>query len=243
MAFDLDNLGGHLAEVLLKTRTITDPWGWGITAEITSSGSPEWRQYELDMAADTPGSAKVRRIAAERAAESFEVAGFRKTKALTAGEKKKKLVDQLSEKGELVLDLFDLRKKKEGIARIIITKMGGLTKGGQPVDLSTPEARLAVMEHGQYEFTEGGELKQHTIPVHQRDAAGNVLLDSAGEPLENPYGGMNIGDALAQWPLDEAGETALFVEKRRADALEVSGSGSTGSIAIGFPEAPPHAES
>jgi len=112
--------------------------------------------------------------------------------------------------------------------------MAGLTKGGQPVDLSTPEARLRVMGHEQYEFTDtDGQTKVRTIPMYKRKADGSPELDGAGEPVEMPYGGMNVGDALAQWPLDEAGELALFVEQKRAQALEPSRPGSTGSFATG----------
>jgi hypothetical protein len=234
MAFDLDNVQGHLAEVLLNTRQITDPWGFGITAEITSSNAPEWRQYELELAANSPGSEKIRRAAAQSAVAALDVSGFRKAKALTAGERRKKMEDELAKPGEVTIDIVDLRKKKEGIARIIVKSMAGLTKGGQPVDLSTPEARLRVMGHEQYEFTDtDGQTKVRTIPVYQRNPDGSPKLDSADEPLETPYGGMNVGDAFAQWALDEAGELALFVEKRRADALEPSGGGSTGSSASG----------
>lgn len=233
MAFDLDNLAGHLGEVLLKTRIITDPWGFGVSAVITSSNSPEWRQYELEQAANSPGSEKIRRAAAQSAVAALDVSGFRKTKALTAGERRKKMEDELAKPGEVTIDVVDLRKKKPGIARIIFESMDGLTKNGQPVDLSTPEAREAVMDHTRYEFTEGGEAKVRTIPVYQKNADGSPKLDTAGEPLEMPYGGMNVGDAFAQWALDEAGEQALFVEKKRAQALEPSGPGSTGSSASG----------
>jgi hypothetical protein len=235
MAFDLDNLEGHLGEVLLNTRKITDPWGFGITAEITSSNAPEWRQYELELAANSPGSEKIRRAAAQSAVAALDVSGFRKAKALTAGERRKKMEDELAKPGEVTIDIVDLRKKKEGIARIIVRSMGGLTKGGQPVDLSTAEARLKVMGHEQYEFTDSvdGQTKVRTIPMYKKKPDGSQELDGAGEPVEMPYGGMNIGDALAQWPLDEAGELALFVEQKRAQALEPSRPGSTGASGTG----------
>lgn len=235
MSFDLDNLEGHLGEVLLNTRTITDPWGFGITAEITSANAPEWRQYELELAANSPGSEKIRRAAAQSAVAALDVSGFRKVKALSAGERRKKMEDELAKPGEVTIDIVDLRKKKGGIARIIVKSMDGLTRGGVPVDLSTPETRLAVMDHGQYEFTDPGDrqVKVRTIPIYQRNPDGSEKLDTAGEPLDMPYGGMNVGDALAQWPLDEAGELALFVEKKRAQALEPSGPGSTGNSETG----------
>ena len=237
MAFDLDNVQGHLGEVLLNTREIHDPWGFGITAVITSSNAPEWRQYELELASNSPGSEKIRRAAAQSAVAALEVSGFRKAKALTAGERRKKMEDELAKPGEVTIDVIDLRKKKEGIARIIVQSMTwpGAMSGGKPLDLSTPEARLALMDHARYVFVDpsDGQSKQRTIPMFQKDVDGLTKMDSVGEPVPMPYGGENFGDAVAQWPLDEAGELALFVEKRRADALEPSGGGSTGSSASG----------
>src|SRR4051812_49056059 len=187
MAFDLDDLSGHLSEVLLDTRKSEDPWGFGISAVLHSTDSPEWRQHVLEQSTQTAGAAKVRRVIAETVSDGFAQPGFRQKKTLSAGEKKKHLEDKLSEPGEVEIDLYDLRKKKEGIARILVKSATGPLKGGVPVDLSTPEKIMAFLDHEAYEINGPDGKQQKVIPLYQRNADGSFKLDSANEPLENPY--------------------------------------------------------
>lgn len=234
---DLDNLGGHISEVLLERREITDPWGFGIKAEVLRSDHPDWRQAELERAANKPGAAKIRRVTAETAFADFAPGGFRKAKKLGKAESHRKMVNQLSEPGEVQIDLLALREMKPAIASIIISRMSfrgetRVRRRGTEYDLDTPEGREAFFDHQAWQIQDGGETKDEAIPVYKLDAAGKQVLE-VGEPVEQEYGGQNIGDAIPQWCLDEAGDLAEFVEQRRAAALEPSAGGSTGSTATG----------
>jgi hypothetical protein len=240
--FDLDNLGGLAGEVLRDTRPVEDPWGFGIKAVVLRFDHPDWKKYDLDLAADKPVAEKIRRVTAEAAFSDMAPTGFRKTKKLSRGEAHQKMIRQLSAKDEVTTDIEDLREKKTGIASILCRSLSGIRKGGQELDLSTPEARLAIMDHAAYEFTEGGETKYRAIPVYKRGADGETELDQFEEPVEMRWGGWNTGDAIAAWLLEESKDLALFVETQKAVALEPSGATLTGSTATGSPESLQSAE-
>lgn len=61
MAVSMDDLGGHVAEVLLMERPFEDPWGWEIQGVVRRIDDPEYRQAELELAAKKPDAQRMRR--------------------------------------------------------------------------------------------------------------------------------------------------------------------------------------
>jgi hypothetical protein len=239
MAFDLDNLGGLVSEVLRDTRVVEDPWGFGIKAVVLRADHPDWKKYELDVAADMPVSERYRRVTAEYLVPD-EVAGFRKKKQLSKGEVRRQMVTKLSEKDEPTTEVEYIRSVKQGLAEILIKSLS--IKGETTVrlderhiDLTSAEGRAEFLDHTLFEFAENGETKTKAIPVYKRKADGELEQDSLGDPVENHLAGWNTGDAIAAMLLDEAREVAAFVEKRKGDALEPSEPTRIGSTEIGFP--------
>lgn len=237
--FDLEDLGGQIGDVLAATRVVTDPWGYGITATIKATTDPDWKQWELERAANSPAAQQFRETQAEVILAPSAPAGFRSRRKMTEAEGHKRLVKEFAKPGGLKTDLLALRERKPGIARLLVVSMGGVLKAGQPVDLSTAEARERLMDHAAYEFKgPGGEPLQRATPRFKRLPGGALELDSAGEPVEFPYGGQNFGDALAGWLFDECELTAAFVVEREMAVLEPSGAGSTLSTGSGTPSSP-----
>lgn len=248
MAVDMDDLGGHVAEVLLTERRFEDPWGWGIAGIVRRIDDPEYKQFELEIASNKPDAQKMRRGVAEAIYADFRPDnGFRSGKKLSKREAYERMVSQAAEKGEVVIDLYDLREKKEGIARILCRELS--FKGetlvriqGKEFDLSTPEGRAGLMDHRLWEFQEGGVTKEKTTPLYKRRPDGELETDDYGEPVEQILGGQNIGDALARLVLREAKDLSAFVEQRKAEVLDSSGGIQSGSTETGFPSPSDNAE-
>jgi hypothetical protein len=241
MAFDMDNLGGHVTEVIRDTRTITDPWGFGISAEVLRYDHPDWKRWELDLAADKPVAEKIRRVTTEAAFSEMAPSGYRKSKKLSRSEAHQKMVRQIAEKDTVTTDIDDLREKKPGIAEILIKSMTvqGETSvicGGVEHDLTTPEGRLSFMLHTSHEFQAGGEKKFRAVPVYKKRPDGEYELDEFGDPIEARYGGWNTGDAVAALAMEESKDLASFVEKQKVVVLQPSNDTSSGSIGTGSPE-------
>ncbi len=244
MSFDLSNLAGVAGEILRDTRTVTDPWGFGIEAVVVRADCHDWKKFELSVVGDTPMAERWRLITAEEFADNLVPdAGQRQAKKATKAEKKQRVVRKLAVKEEVETDIEALRNRKSGIASILVRNMWGFVENGKVVDLSTPEAREAVFAHERYHFTdEEGNAVTRMSPLYERDEDGEILLDDAGEPVENQYGGKNMGDALAQWLWDEAKNLAAFSLKERAKALGTSSDTLTGSIASGSHDQSPNDE-
>jgi hypothetical protein len=254
MAQDLDNLGGHVGEVLLKERPFTDPWGWNITGIVRRIDDPDYRQAELELNAAKPDAHKLRLATAENIFSDLRPDGFRQGKKLTKREAYERMVRKAAEPGEVVIDLLDLREKKPLIARLLCrTDRKGaaplmfrgesiVRRNGKEFDLSTPEGRLGLMDHTLWEFQEGDEVKEHTTPLFKRGPDGELELDDYEEPIEHILGGKNVGDALAYLLLREAKDLASFVDQRGKEVLEPFGATSTGSTATGSPSPSPSGE-
>lgn len=243
MALDLDDLGGHVSEVLRDTRDFEDPWGWGIQGTVLRGDHPDWRQFNLDHDADRPVAEKVRRVTAENVFSDMAPTGFRRAKKPTKGEAYNRMIQKLSEKDEIKIDIFDLRERKDGIATILCKALSfkGETivrRRGKEFDLSTPDGRAQFFDHSLWDREENGEKKTDSVPVYERTAEGETKLDDNGDPIEQRLGGWNIGDALAQLIVDESKDLAAFVEVRKAAVLDRSGSTSNGSTVTGSPLPP-----
>lgn len=248
---DLDNLEGFTGDVLLAARPFTDPWGWAIAGIVLRGDSPEWRQFTLDVEADKPAAAKVRQATAENIFSDMAPQGFRQGKKLSKTEAYKRMVRQVAARDEVKIDILDLRDKKSGIAQILCLS---LTFRGQSIvrrrgiefDLSTPAGRMAFMDHQLWESPpgqDGGAKTAFTVPVFKRGPAGETLLDSEQEPIENDYlPGWNLGDALAQLIVDESKNLSAFVEVQKAAVQGESKPISAGSTGTGFPALSPAGE-
>lgn len=240
-AVDLDDLGGHVGEVLQPSRIFTDPWGWEISGEVIRGDSTEWRQWLLEYAARQPSAAKVRRVTAETVLSDLAPTGARAKRKPSKGESYERMLRKLSEPDEVKIDVLDLRAKKAGIAEVLcrsLTFRGQkmVRRAGREFDLSTPEGRAAFLSHELWEIQgEGGETQTVSIPVYVKGPDGEPLLGEFDEPIENRLGGWNVGDAIAQLIIEEAGDQAAFVAGQRAEVLDRSSATSSGSTAIGSP--------
>lgn len=247
MAMDIDNLGGHVGEVLRETREFEDPWGWGIKGEVLRGDHPDWRQYDLELAADKPTAQKIRMATAETVFADLAPQGFRAKKKVSKGEAYDRMLRKVAEREAVTIDIFDLREKKEGIARILLKGLSfqGETvvrRGGVEYDLATPEGRLSFLNHEIWEFEEDGQTKTNAVPVYKRGEDGQIETDSYGEPVENILAGWNIGDAIAQYAVQESKDLAAFVDQRKGVILDRSGDTSSGFTGTGSPSQPQNDE-
>lgn len=237
MAFDLDNLRGHVGEVLRETRPFTDPWkipGITITGEVLRGDHPDWKQHLLDLLAARPEAQRQRRVVNERVFSGLAPKGFRQKKAVSDGEAHQQMLEKLSEEETLQIEIFNLREQKNGIAAILLKKLAvngetEFVQGGKTYDLTTVEGRAAFMDHETWEFEEGGEKKELSIPVYKAGAG----EDKWGEREKNDLGGWNWGDAVAKMVLNESDDLAAFVEERKAEVLDRSRGTSNGPSEIG----------
>lgn len=244
MAQDLDNLAGHVGEVLLKERRFEDPWGWGIAGIVRRIDDPEYKQAELEFLANKPDAQKQRLALAENIFSEHRPDGFRQGKKPSKRESFERMVHQAAAPGEILTDVLDLRQRKPMIARLLCrteSNASPLTFRGDPVvrykgqefDLSTPEGRLGFMNHEIWEFKEGDQAKEQTSPMYKRLANGELELDQYGDPIEHVLGGINWGDALAYLLLREAKDLAAFAVKRDGQVLDLSTPISDGSTETG----------
>jgi hypothetical protein len=243
MALDLDNLAGHVGEVLREVRpfTLAIP-GIVITGEVLRGDHPDWKQHLLDLQAERPEVKRQRKVVNERVFSGLEPKGFRQKKKPSETQAHQEMLAKLSEEETLQIEVYTIRDQKDGIATILLKKLevnGETTvrRGGVEHDLSTPAGRLAFMDHETWEFTEGTERKELSIPVYKDGEP-----DDFGERERNELGGWNFGDAIAKSVLQEADDLAAFVEKRKADVLDSSGATSTGVFESGSPSQPPPEE-
>lgn len=241
----LDDLGGFLGEVLGDTRTVTDPWGLGIEATLTHTGNEGWQKFDLDRINDLPVLEKQRQATAEFTSADLDqgVPGFRAARKKTQAEKVQRLRRQLAEKTELQTPVETIRAQKPGIVDHLLLAMtvrgsSSVTRGGQTFDLTQPTGRLAFLSHAAWK-TDGGQL---AIPPFETGPDGQPVLDSEGQPTPNRFGGENVGDAIAMWLLEEAGQTAEFVQKAKATAQGKSAPVSNGPIGTGSAIPSPSAE-
>ncbi len=237
MAVDLDNLAGHVGEVLRETRrfTLAIP-GITITGEVLRGDHPDWKQHLLDLQAERPEVQRQRRVVNERVFAGLEPKGFRQKKRPSETQAHQDMLAKLSAEESLQIEIYSIRDQKDGIATILLRKLevnGETTvkRGGVEHDLTTPAGRLAFMDHETWEFMEGTEKKELSIPVYKEDSE----PDGFGERERNELGGWNFGDAIAKSVIQEADDLAAFVENRRAEVLDSSSATSTGSIESGSP--------
>lgn len=238
MPMNLDNLGGFLgAEVLKETREFEDTWnlpGLKVTGVVLRGDHPEWRQHLMDLQQQRPEQKRTRRLVNERIFSGLAPKGFKQSKKLSEGEAHERMIGKLAEEERLVVDTFSLREQKPGIASILCKRLevNGETlvkRNGKELDLTTPEGREAFMDHEMW-LTPEGEL---SIPVYQKGPDGEPLLDEFQEPIPLDHGGKNLGDAIAALLVEQAEDLAKFVEKRRAEALDLSGAASNGPTESG----------
>jgi len=242
MALDINNLDGALGEVLNSTREITDPWGFGITAVIKSTADSEWQQWELERVANSRQAQNFRKVQARVMLPSVSNSGFRAAKKLTASQGQQLLEDEFAKPGDLKTDINTLRDRKPGIAKILLVSLSGITEGGQPVDLSTPELRLARLDHAAYQIKAAdGTLQEYPAPLYRRNPDGSKATDETGQPIELPHGGKNLGDAIAFWIFGEAEDNAAFVVERKVQVLDSFRPTSTTSTETGSPSSTPSA--
>lgn len=236
---DLNNLGGVVGEILRDTRVVVDPWGFGFRAKVLRANHDDWTKLEMELAASTPEAERVRRATAENMFADFApTAGFRAKKKQTKAEQHRALIDTVSERGRVLTQRDLLRQKKQGIASVLAREMmfqadTSVTRNGKTWDLATAEGRLALLDHETWQRRDGAEILNEAIPAFKRDLAGEVELDSAGEPVPHLYAGENIGDALAQWLLDEANYLAGFSEQREGEIVRFTRPTSDGSTGTG----------
>jgi len=239
---NLDDLGGFLGEVLGDTRTVKDPWGFGIEATITHTGNEGWEKFEAERLNASPLIQNQRDATADYIAAPTQQAGFRAQKAPTAAERAKALRRKLAQKTDAQTATETIRAQKPGIVDHLLLEMtfrGGtiIHRGDQTFDLSLPLGRLAFLAHTTWK-TPGGD---QVSPVFELGPDGQPALDAEGEPLAARFGGKNLGDATALWLLEESGLTAEFVRKEEAANQGKSGAISNGAIETGslarFPSA------
>lgn len=242
MAQDLDDLGGHLSETLNETRTITDPWGYGMKAKIRSTADQDWKTWDMKRLADAPEARVAREKAATVNVQDFEQSGFRASRKLTTAEKRRKLVEAFSQPAGLRTDVVALREQKPGIAKYLVVELDAVLHGA-PVE-KTVEGLLALMDHERWVRVDPdtNERKISAIPLYKKGDDGEVLLDDAGDPVDMPFGGMNKGDAIAAWLYAGADEQAAFVEARKKEVQSFSAGASNSFTATGSPSSPAPAE-
>jgi len=235
---NLDDLSGFLGEVIGDTRTVKDPWGFGITAVITHTGNEEWAKFDLDRINALPVLENQRQATAEFTSSDLDqgVPGFRAARKKTQAEKVQKLRRKLAEKTDLQTPVETIRAQKPGIVDHLLVEMtargsASVSRGGQSFDLTLPAGRLAFLAHTAWK-TDGGQL---AIPPFESGPDGKPVLDSEGQPTPNRFGGENMGDAIAMWLLEEAGQTAEFVRKAEAANQGKSEAISNGPIETGSP--------
>lgn len=247
MAMDMDHLGGHVGEVLRETREFEDSWGFGFKFRVLRGTHPDWKQHELELGADKPTAQKIRTATAETVFADLAPQGFRSKKKVSKGEAYDRMIKKVAEREDVTIDVFDLREKKPGIASILIREMSYkgetvIRRRGNEYDLSTPDGRLAFMDHTVWTFEEDGETKEESVPVYRQTPDGELELDGRDEPVENVLAGWNLGDALAKIAVQESMDIAQFSEKRKAVILDRSGDTSNGSTGIGSPSQPQNDE-
>ena len=246
MAIDMDNLGGHLGEVLKERRDFTDPWGlpgFTFTGTVRRGDSIEWRQYEMDLLGNSPDQIKARELLNARIYQGLAPKGFRAPKKLSEGEAHQRMLGQMAQEQKLEVDTIALRRKKHGIAFLLCEKLAlnGETvvkRAGRDYDLATPAGREAFFDHEIWTSAGPDGPVEMSVPLYKRGADGEVLLDEYDSPIEQEFGGHNFGDALAELVLSEANDVARFSQQRKAESLDVSSAASNGSSATGSPSLP-----
>lgn len=244
MALNLDDLAGVVGEAIGEVREFSDPWGMPnlrITGEVLRASHPDWRQWEMDLEAGKPEAVQSRAAVHERLLSPLAPAkaGFRQEKKLSEAEAHRRLVTKVASLENLKIDVVRLRERKEGIASLLLKSLqiNGETvvrRGGVEHDLSTPAGRESFLDHRLWQVEKDGQVQDLAVPFYQKKD-GQPVLDDDGELVENYLAGWNLGDAVAQLALREAEDLSKFVEVRKADALEPSGSISTGPSGTGWP--------
>lgn len=233
---NLDNLAGFLGQVVGDTRSIKDPWGFGIEAVVTHTGNEDWQSFDLDRINNLPVLANQRAATADFTSADLDqgVPGFRAGRKKSQAEKVLRLRKRLSEATPLQTAVETIRSQKPGIVDHLLLELtvrgsSSVTRSGQSFDLTLPAGRLAFLAHSAWK-TEGGQL---AVPPFEAGPDGTPLLDGEGQPTPNRFGGENLGDAIAMWLLEEAGQTSEFVQKAKAANQGESGAISTGPIETG----------
>lgn len=241
MAANLDSLGGLVGEIILESRSFTDSWGIPglvITGQVLRGNHPDWQQHLMDLAASKPESVRSREIMNARIFSGLAPKGFRQKKKLSEEEAHAKMLGKLAEQEKLQISVFALREQKKGIASILCLKLAvnGETvveRGGVSHDLTTAAGRESFLNHETWEFEDGGQRKEVSIPYYRKGADGELELDAFDEPVKQDLGGWNLGDAIAQLCVQESDDLAAFAEVRKADALGQSNDTAGGSITTG----------
>lgn len=232
----IGNLKGLAARVLSDVREIVNPFGIRdsagrpFTAIVLRANHDDWANFLAKEQMDDPNTKRRRKANVKAALSQFQGGrGFRRVKA-------DKLIDTLAE--DLVTTEFNpdsakdrLGRKKAGAAAILWRGGFGLDdENGKPLDLSIEENRLHVLSYNA--DPETGELL--AVP-HQYllDGEGKTLLDEDGDPLENQYQNMLLGDAILAWLEDGAEETERFYVEASEQVLGNSAPSPVGSPANG----------
>lgn len=232
MAHSIDDLNGHMVEVLREKREFTDPWGLGISGVITRGDNIAWTRYLLKLNQDSEDFKKIRLATAESFVADVAPDGFRAGKKLSKAEAHRRMVVKIAEPSEPVVTLEAIRDQKPGIAEHLLLSLTykGETRPvikGETFDLTTPSGRAAFMDHELWCFEEDGESLEFAVPLNAREP------DENGDPVENFAGGMNFGDAVAKLSIREANDQASFVWKRKAKLVEPSAGTATGTTGSG----------
>jgi len=243
------DLNGFLGKVIPDTRRVADPWGFGFEADILRSNHPDWLKVETERINDSPAAERTRVAVSKHSLRELAPAGFRSGRKLTAGESYQKLERAFAEKPDAQTPIETVRNQKPGIAAVLLRGAadgkGGFVphvtfrgsaifrRNGLELDLSTVEGRLTLLDHRTWVVPGEGE---EAIPVLKADPeTGEPELDEAGDPIENLFGGDNVGDALARWLTNYADDLAAFQSAQKATAQGESAAVSNGSIATGSP--------
>ncbi|MEM7048910.1 MAG: hypothetical protein AAF604_04585 [Acidobacteriota bacterium] len=178
---DVRHFGG-----LIDSRWVDDPWGLGIRLKVRRAGFEGYQAWLRDaFGKESPLAAKLSKAVLQ---ESVKTRGMRKRKGKGQGvddELVERAIEKLDFSGEALAGQA-LEELKPGISEHLIEDWEVTSETGEPVDCSA-EQRAAFL-------------------LNRPGPEGNV----AWVPTEMPYGGQPLGDAWAEFILDEAEDQDAF---------------------------------
>lgn len=195
---------------LADTRHVQDPWGFGLTVEILRADHPEWLGWLKENGLTGRQDALSGQLMAAMLATEMEAAkgrkGFRRRKKggdidYMQAVKKVDFSQLEADQGQSLEDL------KPGIASVLMRSMSGLEELDGTRAADTVGNRIKLLENVR---NEDGQVIW--VPLFLQGQ-----LDKDGNPVEAPYGDQPVGDAIAEWLLDEAEATSEF---RRVSVAE-----------------------